>query len=120
MADVHEAISELLTAFDEYGTGLTLVKHTLGAYDPSTGETTTTTLIPTMGLINSAASAQVASAINSDSSFGGYDLSVIIYHTERPDTSWTVNYKGLSYRVIRVFPYTLQNVDFKYELLIKV
>lgn len=119
MTDAEVAIQEILTALDEYGTDIILIKVAQGAYNPSTGSTTTETEIPLKALINKSASVTVSRQVQGNESLSGYEFSLMFYHTESPSTAWKVKYNNKVYKVTLVAPYILQNTTFKYEVLIK-
>lgn len=113
MNEAQDAVKEIQAALSEYGSDIIYRKIVQGSYNPMTGETTQTiTDTNTKAFIQKQATEATQRAYGED-----YEVSFIFHLQEPPDKQGKVIYKGETYNIVYIAPSTLQNIDFKYEIL---
>lgn len=115
MNDAQSAIIDIQDALAEYGSNVTLNQITVGAYNPSTGETTNTTVSTALkAIIKKIASEDVLREYKE-----AYTYSLMLYHTSAIERLDTITIAGITYQVVFVSPMILQDIPIKYEVLVK-
>jgi len=113
MNEAQEAIKEIQLALNEFGSDVIYRKIVQGAYNPTTGATTQTiTDTNTKAFINAQASEPTQRAYGTD-----YEKAFMIYLQQPPDLNCKIVFQTKVYNIVYVAPSTLQNIDFKYEIL---
>lgn len=120
MNDAQSAIVDIQDALTEYGTDITLNTITIGAYNPITDTTTSTTVSTAMkALIKNSATQHTAEVFKLQNPTSSYDYSLIFYSTIEPEINDTVTISGKTFKIVFVDKMILQNIIIKYEVLVK-
>jgi len=115
MSEALQAKSEIAKALVEFGSDIIYKKITKGTYNPLTGDTTDTfTDIPMKAFVKKQATEETERAFTGD-----YERSIVIVSDFEPSKDDRISFKGIIYVINYIAPSTLQNIDFKYEILIK-
>lgn len=113
MNEALDAVKEIQSALSEHGSDITYRKIEQETYNPMTGETTQTiTDTNTKAFIKKQATEATQRAYGED-----YEVSFIFHLQEPPDKKGKVIFRGETYNIVYIAPSTLQNTDFKYEIL---
>jgi hypothetical protein len=120
MNDAQSAIIDIKDALAEYGSDVTLNTITVGAYNPITDTTTSTTVsTPMKALIKHSATAKTAESFRLQNPTSSYDYALMLYSTIEPEINDTVTIGSGVFNIVFVDKLILQNTIIKFEVLVK-
>ena len=112
MSDATDAVLDIISAINEYGSSIVLNTITIGAYDPLTGETTNTVINTPIKAIPRAYDSQELQ--NTDISIN--DLNFMFYHDGEISYTDKITFSGKTYNLLNIDKKIFQDVTLVYQI----